>query len=115
MPAIRRNQEKATGEAVDVTARRIGRLGSSRRFRISILGQCLSDQRRHFRAVEFDAAHDLRMRHRPDRHLQQEAIILEDAVMGDDLFGNGFRITDEQRTMLPARLIKMCPRRRRSP
>ncbi len=30
-------------------------------------------------------AHDLDMRHRADRHLQQEAVIAEDRVMGDDL------------------------------
>src|ERR671911_648898 len=50
----------------------------------------LAYDRRDFRAVQFDRLHQLGVRHRSDRHLQQEAIVPEDAMVGDDLFGDFF-------------------------
>jgi len=37
-------------------------------------------------AVEFGSPHDPGVRHGADRHLQQEAVVVEDPVLGDDLF-----------------------------
>src|SRR3546814_6607731 len=70
---------------------------SGRRFRaIRRAGQFFSDQRRDFRAVKLDATHDLLVRHRADRHLQQETVIAEHPVGRDDLFGQQFRVADEE-------------------
>ena len=67
----------------------------------------LADQRRDFGSVKLDRPHDLGVRHHADRHLQQEAVVAEKRVLGDDLLGHRLGVADEKGAARRTGLVEM--------
>src|SRR5690606_20309640 len=77
----------------------------------SIVSERLADLRHDFRPEQLDRLHHLVVRQRADAELDQEAIVLEELVLVEDLLRHLRRTADEQRAMQPALRLELAPRR----
>src|SRR5690242_705921 len=63
-------------------------------------------------AEQLDRVHDLRVRHRADADLREQALVTEDLVLEEDLLDDLLRAADRERAARPPHLIELAPGQR---
>jgi hypothetical protein len=67
---------------------------------------------RHLRSKQFNRVHDVTVRHWADADLEEEALVTEDLVLKQDLFGDLLRAADDERAAQRVERAKFCCRAR---